>query len=75
MKYRGLSSIRWMYMKGELKRKKMDKEKDMVQEMEALKITPRKGSDYLSSEALKINDAIDDCIEIAKKHIKQNKDE
>jgi len=29
MKYRGLSSIRWMYMKGELKRKKMDKEKDL----------------------------------------------
>ena len=62
-------------MKGELKRKKMDKEKDMVQEMEALKITPRKGSDYLSREDEEINDAIDDCIEIAKKYIKQNKDE
>jgi len=33
MKYRGLSSIRWMYMKKELKRKKMDKVKILADEI------------------------------------------
>jgi tRNA(Ser,Leu) C12 N-acetylase TAN1 len=41
--------------------------KEVIKEMEALKITPREG--YLSREDEEINDAIDDCIEIFNRYL------
>lgn len=52
--------------------KKIIKTKTIIEAMEALKITPRKGSNYLSREDQEINDTVDGAIKIFKKYSKQN---
>lgn len=77
MKYRGLSSIRWMYMKKELKRKKMDKEqkKDEEQKKEILRLMElcyNLGQDNIRTGK---KHRLTDLYDMFENRLKSNKDE